>query len=224
MTLCDRGRQLFRALAVPAFSAFLEELYSEHGVELLFDDEIAEVRGDGRVASVVTRAGETREADLVVVGIGVMPNTGFLDGAGLEIDDGVVVNERFETSRPGVYAIGDVARFYDPVFKRLRRIEHASNAGYQGVELGKILAGQDGGYDTVSAFFSEMFGAGVRFFGDSTGHDDLVQHGDFRDGIAVALHAAGGRVVSALTMGQEDDVLEWIKDLIRDGAPASAFG
>ena len=224
VTLCDRGRELFRALAVPAFSAFLEELYREHGVELLFEDEIAEVRGDGRVTSVVTRAGEVRETDLVVAGIGVIPNTGFLDGAGLEVDDGVVVNERFETSRPAVYAIGDVARFYDPVFGRSRRIEHASNAGYQGVELGKILAGRKGGYDNVSAFFSEMFGAGARFFGDSAGHDDVVQHGDFREGKVVCLHTAGGRIVSALTMGQEDDVLEWIKDLIRDGAPASAFG
>ena len=223
VTLCDRGRELFRVLAVPAFSEFLAQLYREHGVELLYEDEIAEVRGDGCVASVVTRGGEEREADLVITGIGVTPNTGFLDGSGLEIDDGVVVNERFEASRPGVYAIGDVARFYDPIFKRRRRIEHASNAGYQGVELGKILAGQEGVYDHVSAFFSEMFGAGVRFLGDSTGHDDLVQHGDFGEGSVVCLHTASGRIVSALTMGQEDDVLEQIKELIRAGAPASAF-
>lgn len=224
VTLCDRGRQLFRALEVPAFSEYLAELFAERGVELLFEDEVAEVRGDGHVASVVTRKGEERKADLVVAGIGVVPSTSVVEGAGVDVDDGVIVSTQFETSRPGIYAVGDVARFHDPVFGRSRRIEHWSNASYQGGELGRILAGQDGGYDTVSSFFSEIFGAGVRFFGDATGHDDVVQRGNFRDAEVVCLHTSEGRIVSALTMGQEDDVHERIRELIRAGAPLSSFG
>ena len=223
VTLVDRGRQLFRALQTPAYSDYLAELYREQGVELLFGDEIAEFHGNGALTNVVTKAGEEREAELAIIGIGVVPNTAFLENAGLEIADGVVVNERFETSREGIYAVGDVARFYDPVFGRQRRIEHWSNANYQGTELGKILAGQDGGYDTVSSFFSEIFGASIRFLGDPEGHDDVVQHGDFREGKAVCLHTAGGAIVSALAMGQDDDVLERIKELIRAGAPAGEF-
>lgn len=223
VALASRGNELFPALATPAFSRFLDGLYRKHGVELLYDNEVAEIRGKGQVTSVVTKGGEERAADLVVAGIGVTPNTGFLQGAGLEIDDGVLVNERFETSRPGVWAIGDVARFFDPVYGHRRRIEHASNASYQGAELGKVLAAEGKGYDQVSAFFSEMFGAGIRFLGDHTGHDDLVQHGGFEDGNAVVLHTAGGRVVAALTMGQDDGVLEQIKLLIREKAAASAF-
>jgi NADPH-dependent 2,4-dienoyl-CoA reductase/sulfur reductase-like enzyme len=224
VTLCDRGRELFRALEVPAYSEYLADLYSERGVELLFEDEVAEVHGEGSVAAVLTRKGEEREADLVVAGIGVVPNTGVLEGTGVDVDDGVIVNERFETSRPGIYAAGDVARFPDPVFGRSRRIEHWSNASYQGSELGKILAGEDGGYDTVSSFFSEIFGASVRYFGDATGHDDVVQRGDFREGKVVCLHTAAGRIVAALTMGQEDEVHDRIKELIRAGAPVSEFG
>jgi 3-phenylpropionate/trans-cinnamate dioxygenase ferredoxin reductase component len=223
VTLCDRGRQLFRALETPAYSDYLKELYEEKGVEILWEDEVAEVRGDGQIASVVTRNGEERDADLLIAGIGVVPNTGFLEGAGLEIDDGVLVNERFETSRKSVYAVGDVARFQDPIFGRRRRIEHWSNANYQGGELGKLLAGTGSGYDTVSSFFSEIFGASIRFFGDSTGHDDVVQHGDFHHGKAVCLHTADRRIVAALTMGQEDDVNDRIKQLIRDGASADEF-
>jgi 3-phenylpropionate/trans-cinnamate dioxygenase ferredoxin reductase component len=223
VTLCDRGRQLFRALETPAYSDYLKELYEEKGVEILWEDEVAEVRGDGQIASVATRKGEEREADLLIAGIGVAPNTGFLEGAGLEIDDGVIVNERFETSRKGVYAVGDVARFQDPIFGRRRRIEHWSNANYQGGELGKLLAGTGSGYDTVSSFFSEIFGASIRFFGDSTGHTDVLQHGDFHDGQAACLHTADGRIVAALTMGQEDDANERIKQLIRDGASADEF-
>jgi NADPH-dependent 2,4-dienoyl-CoA reductase/sulfur reductase-like enzyme len=224
VTLCDRGRQLFRALEVPAYSAYLEELYRERGVEVLFEDEVAELRGDGHVTSVLTRGGQQRDADVVIVGIGVEPVTSFLEGAGVELDDGVVVNERFEASRPDVYAAGDVARFYDPVFGRPRRIEHWSNASYQGGELGKLLAGSGSGYDTVSSFFSEIFGASVRFFGDATGHDDVVQRGEFANGEVVCLHTADGRIVAALTMGQEDDVHERLRELIRARAPVSAFG
>src|SRR5205085_747047 len=91
------------------------------------------------------RAREARRA--VVVGIGVVPDTEFLESSGLELFDGVVVNERFEASHRGVYAVGDVARFHDPVFGRPRRIEHWSNANYQGGELGRILAVTEGGYD-----------------------------------------------------------------------------
>jgi NADPH-dependent 2,4-dienoyl-CoA reductase/sulfur reductase-like enzyme len=174
VTLCDRGRELFRALQCPPLSAHLDSVYRAHGVELLYEDEIAEIRGDGHVESVVTRGSAEREADLVVAGIGVTANTGFLAGTAVEIDDGVVVDEGFESSVPGIYAVGDAARFHDPLFGRSRRIEHWSNAAYQGAELGKILARAPGGYATVSSFFSEVFGQGIRFFGDATGHDELV--------------------------------------------------
>ena len=223
VTLCDRGRELFRALECAPFSAFLDGLYRSHGVELLYEDEVAEVRGDGRVESVVTRRGIEREADLVVAGIGVVPNTAFLDGTAVEVSDGVVVDERFESSVPGIYAVGDVARFHDPVFDRSRRIEHWSNAAYQGAELGKILAGAPGGYDTVSSFFSEIFGAGIRFFGDATGHDELVPHGDFAEGEAVYCFSAGGRMVAALAMGTGDEENARMRELIRAGGPPSAF-
>jgi 3-phenylpropionate/trans-cinnamate dioxygenase ferredoxin reductase component len=223
VTLVTRGHELFPALAVPSFSRFLDELYREHGVEFLYGDEVAAVGGDGSIATVRTKAGAERDADLLIAGIGVVPNTGFLANAGLEIDDGVVVNERFESSRPDVWAIGDVAQFFDPIYGRRRRIEHASNASYQGTELGKVLAGSGKGFDHVSLFFSEVFGAGVRFLGDHTGHDGVVEHGQYRDGKAVALHTADGRIVAALAMGQEDDAIERLQDLIREQAPADAF-
>jgi NADPH-dependent 2,4-dienoyl-CoA reductase/sulfur reductase-like enzyme len=223
VTLCDRGRQLFRALEAQPYSEYLDGLYRENGVELLYEDEVAEFVGDGALTAVVTKAGERRDADLAIVGIGVAVNTDFLDDSGIDLVDGVVVNQRFETSRQGVYAIGDVARFHDPVFERDRRIEHWSNANYQGTELGKILAGAGGGYDIVSSFFSEIFGASVRYFGDATGHDDLVVHGDFAEGKAICLHTAGGTIVAALTMGAEDDEIERIKELIRTHADVSTY-
>jgi NADPH-dependent 2,4-dienoyl-CoA reductase/sulfur reductase-like enzyme len=222
VTIVDRGTQLFRPLAAPPFSEYLARLYAEHGVELLLEDEVAEFRGDGSLSSVLTKQGEERAADLAVVGIGVTPEGGFLEGSGIEQDDGVVVNERFETSVPGVYAAGDVARFYDPVFGRVRRIEHWSNANYQGTELGKLLATGEGGYDTVSSFFSELFGNSVRHFGDVE-HDELHLDGSFEEGHAVLLYLVEGAIRGALTMGAEDDTVERLKRLIREREPLSAY-
>jgi NADPH-dependent 2,4-dienoyl-CoA reductase/sulfur reductase-like enzyme len=219
VALLDRGTQLFRALEAPQFSEYLDRLYREKGVEVHYEDEAAEFR-EGKV---VTKKGLELEADLAVVGIGVTPAVGWLEGSGVEVDDGVVVNERFETSVHGVYAVGDVARFYDPVFGRSRRIEHWSNANYQGAELGKLLATAEGGYDVVSSFFSELHGVSVRFFGDATGHDGQELDGSFEKGEAVLLYLAGGTIVAALTMGQEDDANERLKDLIRSRAPLSAY-
>lgn len=222
VTIVDRGSQLFRPLAAPAFSDFLAGLYREQGVELLLEDEVEEFRGSGSLAGVRTRAGHERDADLAVVGIGVTPEVGWLEGSGIELDDGVVVNERFESSLPGAYAVGDVARFYDPVFGRSRRIEHWSNANYQGAELGKILATGEGGYDVVSNFFSELFGRSVRLFGDVES-DEQVLDGSFADGKAVLLYLVEGAIRGALTMGADDETVERLKQLIRERAPLSAY-
>jgi NADPH-dependent 2,4-dienoyl-CoA reductase/sulfur reductase-like enzyme len=222
VAVVDRGTQLFRPLAAPPFSDYLARLYGKHGVELLLEDEVAEFRGDGSLSSVVTRSGEERDADLAVVGIGVTPEVGFLQGSGIEQDDGVVVNERFETSIAGIYAAGDVARFYDPVFGRSRRIEHWSNANYQGTELGTLLATGEGGYDTVSSFFSELFGNSVRHFGDVQS-DELHLDGSFEEGKATLLYLVEGAIRGALTMGADDEEVERLKQLIREREPLGAY-
>ena len=152
-----------------------------------------------------SRAAFASTADFAVVGVGVIPNTDFLDGSGIEPDNGVVVNERFETTAPGLYAAGDVANFFDPFFARQRRIEHWSNANYQGTEVGKILAGRGDGYDNVSSFFSEVFGVGVKVFGDVSRFDELTADGTLESGL-LASYGEKGRLVGALTVGQSEDV------------------
>src|SRR5439155_3041526 len=113
----------FRVAQAPPLSNYLAQLYREQGIELLLGDGIEEFLGNGSLRSVGTSSGRVLDADLAVIGIGVTPNVGFLESSGIEVTDGVVVNQRYETSVPGVYAVGDVARFHDPVFGRQRRIE-----------------------------------------------------------------------------------------------------
>jgi 3-phenylpropionate/trans-cinnamate dioxygenase ferredoxin reductase subunit len=219
VTLVASGRALFGALGAPAFSEHLAGVYSGHGVELRLGEGVESFLGDGSLGGVRLTGGEERAADLAVVGVGVDPVTGWLGGSGLEVDNGVVVDERYATSADGVYAAGDVAAFYDPVFGRRRRIEHWSNANLQGAQLGGILAGGESGYDVVSAFFTELFGTVYKFFGDSTGTDELVQEGDFADGAAVIHYLSGGGRVAALLTGQTEERENELKQAIRERAP-----
>jgi NADPH-dependent 2,4-dienoyl-CoA reductase/sulfur reductase-like enzyme len=158
-----------------------------------------------------------------VVGVGVQPAASFLEGSGIATDDGVLVDERFRTNVPNVYAAGDVARFHDPLFGRSRRIEHWSNANYQGREVGKALAGADGAYDTVSTFFTESFGLTLKVFGDISQHDDRVARGSFAEGDAIVSYFERGRLVGTLHTGQSEETETELKQSIAAGAPLESF-
>jgi NADPH-dependent 2,4-dienoyl-CoA reductase/sulfur reductase-like enzyme len=219
VTLVHRGTGIFDALRAPELTAELNDLFRREGVELVLGDEIAEFRGDGQLSGAVTREGREIETDLAVVGIGVAPVLDLLEGSGIETDDGVVVDERYRTSAPDVFAAGDIARFPDPIFGRRRRIEHWSNANYQGTEVGKVLAGADGGYDVVSSFFTEVFGFSLKVFGDTTEFDEFRLEGSVKERKAVGRYLAGGRLVAALSIGQEEATETALKEAIASHAP-----
>jgi NADPH-dependent 2,4-dienoyl-CoA reductase/sulfur reductase-like enzyme len=214
VTLVHRGMGLLEILRAHSLVVFLEDLYGRNGVELVFSDEIVEFGGHARIDSIRTRQDRVYQAELAVVGVGVDPTTAWLDGSGLRIDDGVVVNERFETGAPGVYAVGDVARFYDPLFERHRRIEHWSNSNYQGSKAGELLAGGEGGYDIVSTFFTEVFGITLKVFGDVDHFDEIVFRGQLEDGHAIGFYLQGERLVATLVVGQDEETENKLKELI----------
>ena len=222
VTLIHMGQGLFDLLGSPELSEQLLALYRDHGVDVMLEQEVAGFGGEDRLDYVEAKSGVCVAADLAVVGVGVIPNTDCLDGSGIEPDNGIVVNERFETTAPGVYAAGDVANFLDPLFDRQRRIEHWSNANYQGTEVGKILAGRGDGYDTVSSFFSEVFGVGVKVFGEVSRFDELTADGTLESGL-LASYGEKGRLVGALTVGQSEDVEALAKDLISERASTRAL-
>ena len=223
VTVVELADSLFPILNAPELSRQLAELYREQGVDLVLGDSVAAFRGETRVQAVETQSRRTIEADLAVVGIGVVPQTDFLAGSGVEVDNGIVVDERFRTSVPGIWAAGDVARFPDPVFGRSRRIEHWSNANYQGAEVGKALAGVDTKYDSVSTFFTEVFGATIKVFGDTSRADDRTFEGSLVEEKLLGLYLEQGRVAGAVLSGQDAETEERLKQLIREGAPAEAL-
>jgi NADPH-dependent 2,4-dienoyl-CoA reductase/sulfur reductase-like enzyme len=223
VTLIHLDRGLFDQLHSSQLSDELAALYREHGVELLLEQEVAGFGGDDRLSYVETKSGLCVEAELAVVGVGVTPNVDFLADSGLVLDNGVVVDQRFETQAAGVFAAGDVANFFDPLYGRQRRIEHWSNANYQGTEVGKVLAGNGGGYDTVSSFFSEVFGTTVKVFGDVSRFDELTTEGSLMSGALLTSYGDSGRLVGALTVGAGDELESLLKELISEHAPMEAL-
>lgn len=218
VTLVTVDTHLFAQLRSPEISEHLADLYRRRRVDIVFADRVRAFHGRSSLDTVELQSGAALGAGLAVVGIGVQPALRFLEGSGIAVDDGVLVDERFATSVPGVYAAGDVARFLDPLYGRRRRIEHWSNADYQGREVGKVLAGADGGYDTVSTFFTESFGQTLKVFGDLSQHDDRVVRGSFADGDAVVSYLERGRLVGTLHTGQDEEAEQELKRLIRSRA------
>ena len=220
VSLVHLGRWLFDQLGVEQLSDELAALYESKGVELVLGNEVEAFHGNGSLEKVTTKNGREVEADFAVVGIGVDPVTDFLGGSGIDVDNGIVVNQGFEASVPDVYAAGDVANFFDPLFDKQRRIEHWSNANYQGTEVGKVLAGADGGYDRVSEFFTEIFGTTIKVFGDAKRDSQVVVHGSLGDEDLYVLYGDDEEeTIGALSVGQSEEVEELLKQQVRAHAP-----
>jgi len=223
VSLVSRDTDLFAQLRSPEISEHLITVYRDRGVEIIRGDEVGEFRGRSRLDTIELHTGRELGAGLAVVGVGVRPAVSFLEGSGIAVDDGIVVDENFRTSVPNVYAAGDVARFYDPLFGRRRRIEHWSNADYQGAEVGRALAGAEGRYDTVSTFFTESFGLTLKVFGDVSRHDDRIARGSFADGDAIVFYLERERLVGTLHTGQSDETETELKRLIGTHISAESF-
>jgi NADPH-dependent 2,4-dienoyl-CoA reductase/sulfur reductase-like enzyme len=218
VTLVSRNVDLFAQLGSPEVSEHLVQLYRRHGIDVVRGDEVRAFRGHSRLDTVELHSGNPIGASLAVVGIGVTPVLAFLNRSGITVANGIVVNERFETNVPDIYAAGDVANFLDPLTGRRRRIEHWSNARYQGGQVGRILAGAGGGYNRVATFFTESFGLTLKVFGDISHHDDRVARGSFTDGNAIVFYFSDGRLVASLHGGQDDDTENRLMELVGDRA------
>ena len=218
VTQVEMGPTLMPQLRCTDLSAELVELYREEGVDVLLETQLEELIGNGRLLTGArTNEGRTVEGYLAIVGVGVVPNVELAEAAGAEVDDGIVVDERFRTSLPDVYAIGDVARYPDPTTGRLRRIEHWSNADAQGAHLGRQLAGSRAAYDVMPVFFTQLFGRKLQVLGDVEPAVECVLRGSLAEGRLIGFHLSEeGRLVGAVIHGQAADVATELEALIRE--------
>jgi len=204
---------LFRVLG-EAVGQTLADLHRAHGVQTIFEDTVSAFEGTRHVACVVTKGGRRVECDFVVVGIGIEPTVDFLAGSGVEVDNGVVVDEFCRTNVDGIFAAGDVANHYHPVFGRQLRVEHWHNALKQGAAAARNMLGKRVSYDEVHWFWSDQYDANLQYAGFHTTWQELVVRGRLDSGSFLACYVNDGRVDAAVALNRARD-LRHIMPLIK---------
>jgi 3-phenylpropionate/trans-cinnamate dioxygenase ferredoxin reductase component len=188
-------------------------LHLDHGVDLRCGTTVTGFEGHRRVEALRLDGGETVPADLVVVGIGVIPETGWLASSGLAIDNGVVCDATLATAVPGVVAAGDVARWPNVLFGETMRIEHWTNALGQGAAAARrLLLGEDEAqpFAPVPYVWSDQYETKIQMLGRIKSGDDVqVVHGSYEEGRFVALTGRAGRLVGALAFNEPRILMGW---------------
>ena len=196
--------------------AVFGQLHADHGVRLRMETGVAELRGGTAVEQVVLSDGDVEDADLVVIGVGVVPRVELAAAAGLDVDNGVVVDEQLRSSAPEVFAAGDVASAWHPHFRRHLRVEHWANALNQGITAGANAAGGSDAYDRLPYFFSDQYDLGMEYVGYADPSDDVVVRGSLADREFIAFWQRDGVVTAAMNVNVWD-VVEDLKSIIGSG-------
>lgn len=205
----------------PELGEVFAELHREQGVELRLGAEVQDVVADdeGAVAAVrLEDDGPPIDADLVIVGVGALPNTALAASAGLVVVDGIATDAGFLTSAPDVYAAGDAAAVFNPRLGHHLRVEHWANALNGGFAAGRAMAGAELVYDEIPYFYTDQYDLGMEYsgYGELAAGARLVIRGDLEAREFVAFWLDEGRVVAGMNVNVWE-VNETVQRLIRSG-------
>jgi len=226
VTAIEGGRVPLARVVGEEVGQVLSDIHREKGVNLIAEDSVAAFEGDGRVERVRTGKGRVLECDLVVAGIGIVPNTELLASAGAQVDNGVLVDARCRTSLPDVFAAGDVTNHAHPIFGRLR-VEHWNNGFQQGRAAAQSLLGREQLYDYVHSFWSDQYEHSIEYVGFAAGWDRVVFRGRPESRKFLGFYLKDGIVRAAIGLNRggdpedpnADGELKAAVSLIRNRAP-----
>jgi 3-phenylpropionate/trans-cinnamate dioxygenase ferredoxin reductase subunit len=202
----------------PEIGSYYRDVHTQHGVELLLGEGVQAFEGEASVTRVRTAGGRTVDCDFAVVGIGVVPRVDLARNAGLEVDNGILVDEKLQTSAANVFAAGDVANAWNPFYEQRIRVEHWSNALNQGPAAARALLGETVSYDRIPYFFSDQYDVGMEYSGYAACWDEVVFRGDRTRGEFVAFWLQDARVIAGMNVNVWD-VNQHVQSLIRSRRP-----
>ncbi|CAA0100400.1 NAD(P)/FAD-dependent oxidoreductase [Zhongshania aliphaticivorans] len=224
VTVIEAMSRVLQRVTAPEVSAFYTRVHTEEGVDIRTEAGVDAIVGEKHVEGVRLADGTTVPADLVIIGVGVIPNIELAEAAGITIDNGIAVNEFATTNDPDIVAAGDCTNHYNPIYDRKLRLESVQNATDQAKIAAKSICGKPEAYNALPWFWSDQYDLKLQIAGLSQGFDQVIIRGDSEQGRSfAAFYFSEGRFIAvdainrpkefmmskrALTSGQIADPLK----------------
>lgn len=207
VTVLEGLDRVLARVTAPDTSSFYEKVHRAAGVDLRTGAAVTALEGTPEVTHVVLGDGSRIEADIVVIGIGIVPNVELAADAGLEVDNGIVVNEFTQTSDPDIYAAGDCTDHYNPLFDRRVRLESVQNAMDQARCTAANLMGTATAYDSLPWFWSDQYDLKLQMVGLSQGYDQSVVRGNPDDRSFSVFYLKDGQLIAVDSISRPKDFM-----------------
>ncbi len=208
VTVVEMTDRVMSRVVSPELSQFYQDVHTENGVQLRLSTGINGFAGDDRVEAVILDNDEKLPTDLVVIGIGIVPNTELATSAGLEVSNGVVVNDHCQTSDPKIYAVGDCTWHPNELLGTELRLESVHNALEQAKTAAGNICGDDIRYAQVPWFWSDQYDLKLQIAGLSNGYDDVVIRGSMKDHAFACLYLREGALIAVDAVNRPKDFIQ----------------
>ena len=197
VTVLEMMERVLQRVTAPVLSEFYTRIHEEEGVSIRCGIGVTGFKGNGRVSKVLCSDGSEFAADLVIIGVGILPNTVLAEEAGLRVDNGIVVNAQAQTSDPDIFAAGDCTFHHNPIYDRWIRLESVQNATDQSRVIAGAACGKEISYNAVPWFWSEQYDLMLQIAGLSQGYDEIITRGDPGNGRRfAAFYLKAGKVIA----------------------------
>lgn len=217
VTVIEMESRVMSRVVSPELSAFYQQVHADHGVRILLSTGVTGFSGDDRVDGVVLDNGETLETDVAVIGIGIVPNVELAQECGLEVYNGIVVDDHCRTNDPNIYAIGDCTWHPNALLGSCLRLESVHNAVEQAKTAAANLLGEDVAYAQVPWFWSDQYDLKLQIAGVSQGYDEVIVRGDPQTQVFSCLYLKQGRLIAVDAVNAPKDYIQ-SRSLIADHA------
>lgn len=198
VTVLEMANRVLERVTSPEISAFYTRVHEQEGVTIVTEAQVIKFIGDKKVEGVMCADGSLIPADLIVIGIGIIPNSELAHEAGIEVDNGIVTNEFSQTNDIDIVACGDCANHPNQLYQKRIRLESVPNATDQAKSAAASLCGNAKPYSALPWFWSDQYDIKLQIVGLNTGYDDIVIRGDFEKSRSfVVFYLKNGVIISA---------------------------
>lgn len=208
VTVVEMADRVMSRVVSPNVSDFYQLEHTTQGVKLLLSTGLAAFEGKRRVKAILTDDGQSIPADFVVVGVGIQANTELAEAAGLDVDNGIVVDDQCQTSDANIYAIGDCTSHPNDIYGRRLRLESVHNALEQAKTAASNLCGVETHYTQVPWFWSDQYDLKLQIAGLSQGHDQVILRGDPSSRSFACLYLREGALIAVDAINSPRDFMQ----------------